>query len=67
MELMMLIVAWGNREDHTMYMVQTMPLACWDYGDTIEMFSKQPLSGYGYGETVACVIPEVRCVNQTPF
>lgn len=65
MELMMLIVAWGSLEEHTIYCVQTVPLACGDYSDTIEMLRRQPADGYG--ETVACVIPEVRCANQAPF
>lgn len=65
MELMMLIVAWGSREEHTIYCVQTMPLACADYSDTVELLRRDPKEGYG--ETVACVIPEVRCANQTAF
>jgi len=64
MEMMMLIVAWGNQEEHTVSIVQTMPLACADF-DTVEMHRRIPHKGYG--ETVACVIPEVPCVNQAPY
>lgn len=65
MEMMMLIVAWGCQEDHVVRIVQTMPLACADYADTVELLRRYPREGYG--ENVSCIIPEVRCANQTAY
>lgn len=65
MEMQMMIVCWGNQEEHTIYIVQTVPLACADYFDTIELLRRYPKEGYG--ETVAVVIPEMRCANQSPY
>ena len=64
MEMMMLIVAWGNQDKNTVRIIQTVPLCCSDYFDTFEMHRYVPNAGYG--EAVACVIPEVRCANQAP-
>lgn len=54
MEMLMLTVAWGNQEEHTVRSVQTMPLIMCKHTDTRFVVS-HPMPGYG--ETIAMVVP----------
>jgi hypothetical protein len=53
MEMLMLTVAWGNQEEHTVYCVQVMPAGLCN--ETYILCTDQPSDNYG--ETVTCIIP----------
>jgi hypothetical protein len=64
MEMMMLVVAWGNQDINKVSIVQTMPLAFAPPMDTWIMYRN--ISTLDYGESVAGIIPLVECANESP-
>jgi hypothetical protein len=61
MEMLMMVVAWGNQEEHTLYCIQVMPAGMCN--ETFILFTDQPADDYS--ETVACVIPAGVHLDQT--